>query len=188
MQAGRHSDNVTVTKILAEKTNSKDRRVMLELLQNGENFIHNKMVLAAWEGELIPVRRPPAATSANDFMPCQTCLGLFATEDLHRHAAYHCVPGAEEEASSSVHTGELRMESSILKGEGISSLKEVLLIVSKMKQDHVTMVIKHDMLIVELGDNLARKCAALDDQKRHHYVSQKMCECAKLLIDFRETG
>ncbi|KAJ8018984.1 hypothetical protein HOLleu_42703 [Holothuria leucospilota] len=145
------------------------------------NFLHNKLVIASQCGEIIPVRRPIEKVSPEDYGPCPTCLGYFLREELRRHATQSCLGGDGGRPSKA----DLKMESEIMQGLYAPHLKDVLPIIEKMRQDKITLVAKKDKLVMQLGENLARRCCGMDSQKCRHYVSQKMRESARLLMNFR---
>ena len=64
---------------------SKDRKGLLEQLQNKGDFKHNTKVLEEGKGELVTWKQPSGKASVSDYLPCQYCYGMFAKKDLWRH-------------------------------------------------------------------------------------------------------
>ena len=68
---------------------SKEKKRHLEKLRLLGNYHHNMSVLETGEGDLIVIRRPSPgeACTADDFQPCQYCLGFIRRQDLWKHVA-----------------------------------------------------------------------------------------------------
>eukprot|EP00057_Strongylocentrotus_purpuratus_P015041 XP_011669515.1 PREDICTED: uncharacterized protein LOC100890715 isoform X2 [Strongylocentrotus purpuratus] len=180
-----HCDETEVAHIAALPRNSKERQIEFELLRNKGNYYHNIKVLNTSEGELILVRRPGDKDifDQEDYGPCPYCLGFFKRNDLWKHTKYLCHGKDCEETTISA--GQIKLESDLLldKGSGASAyVKEVL---ATMKDDDITMIVKNDPLIIQLGNREGRKCTGVDSQKRKHYVSQEMRRVGRLLQNLR---
>lgn len=180
-----HCDETEVAQIAALPRNSKERQIKFELLRNKGNYYHNIKVLNTSEGELILVRRPGDKDifDQEDYGPCPYCLGFFKRNDLWKHTKYLCHGKDCEETTISA--GQIKLESDLLldKGSGASAyVKEVL---ATMKDDDITMIVKNDPLIIQLGNREGRKCPGVDSQKRKHYVSQEMRRVGRLLQNLR---
>ncbi|KAJ8050051.1 hypothetical protein HOLleu_03094 [Holothuria leucospilota] len=180
-----HGDEVDVARLAAMNKKSQARSDGLDLLRNKGNFYYNKKVLAAGRGELIVSRRPPAQASATDYGPCPTCLGYFLKTDLWKHSHYHCVV-QKDLGSARKGSKDIRVESELLEGVPQHDKKFIQEVTKHMRPDNISFITKRDKLILNLGQNLIRKCVGMDPVKRRNYVSQKMRESARLLIQLRQ--
>lgn len=180
-----HADEIDVARLLAMKKGSEERKNAFQLLPNKGNYYHNKRVFASDYGEIIPVRRPSNPCDAHDFVPCPSCLGYFPREELRKHVVHSCI--GRDLKSLRPTSFEIRMQSDIVSEIYSQNLKHVPKLIQTMRQDSLTMVIKHDDLIRQLGENFLTKLTTMDDTRKHHYVGQKMRESARLLVQFRKT-
>ena len=137
----RHSNEVDVAKMMAKPIHTKERKQMLQLIMYKGNYYHNKMVIAARDGEIIPVRKPcNPRIKADEYGPCPMCLGYFLKTDLWKHNAYHCI-GLESTGKCRQGKSEILMQSELLQ-EVYPKFKSVLEVVKKMRADNITMIVK----------------------------------------------
>ena len=76
---------------LRKLKNPKRAKSLAELRKLG-NFNHNIKILKEKTGEIIVCKRPTMETSYDLFLPCSSCLGFYAYDDLWRHQC----PGKKE--------------------------------------------------------------------------------------------
>lgn len=73
-----HKNETEVAKALSFPKGSKERRINLDLLRNKGNCEHNRKVLKAGKGVLVPRQQPKAKTvDVKDYNHCLNCQGLF---------------------------------------------------------------------------------------------------------------
>ena len=130
----------------------KERKVSLELLRSRGDFYHNIKVLQTG-GELKVFRRPLESerVSASSYTPCTSCLGFFLKSELWRHNQ-NCVanPDTTRKGRKLIH------ESSILLHGGCGAKNQSLWnnVISTMKNDDITNIVKKDDLILSFGSFL----------------------------------
>ena len=67
-------------------------------MRNYGNFIHNAEVLREGKGTLIVVYRPAYKADAMDYLPCTSCFGYFAQDDLWKHKCTQATDCEEKDA------------------------------------------------------------------------------------------
>ena len=85
----KHKNECDVKVAVEFPIGSKEKKRHLEKLRLLGNYHHNMSVLETGEGDLIVIRRPSPgeACTADDFPPCQHCLGFIRRQDLWKHVA-----------------------------------------------------------------------------------------------------
>ena len=81
----KHGDEVLVARALSFPKKSVDRKRLLDDLRKRGDFQRNKNVVANGNGNLIPVRRPPASADPSNNLPCSFCFGLYKRHCLWKH-------------------------------------------------------------------------------------------------------
>ena len=147
----RHKNEIEVAKYLVEK-DPKVKRNILTRLRNLGSHKHNMEVIRERKGELLVVYRPSEPTQWSDYSPCPYCYGYYASSVLWKHAK-RCN-----------FTPELRKHGKILENSRIllpcaednisDGLRKILL---TMKDDTVSLIVKNDSLIRQLGQKLSSK-------------------------------
>jgi len=186
----KHKTEISVAKIMALPLGSKDRKKNLEILRNKGNFFHNKEVIDRGQGVMLLVRRPPEGKDVDidAYAPCNLCLGFYSKSELYKHQLYSCP--ALEKKPSGLGSKDIKFSSDNLLGKVDSSNSLEKHVFPVMIHDDVTMVVKNDPMIRELGLSWFEKTSNMDPAKRNHYASQKMREVGRLLQCLRslETG
>nr|XP_022307366.1 uncharacterized protein LOC111113406 [Crassostrea virginica] len=132
-------------------------------------------VIRERKGELLVVYRPSEPTQWSDYSPCPYCYGYYASSVLWKHAK-RCN-----------FTPELRKHGKILENSRIllpcaednisDGLRKILL---TMKDDTVSLIVKNDSLIRQLGQKLSSKHG--NNKESYHYIRNSLREMGRLLI------
>ncbi|XP_056001324.1 uncharacterized protein LOC125677270 [Ostrea edulis] len=178
---GVHSNETDVQHIKSHPLKSTNRKLALMKLRNSGDFQHNYEVLRTRHGTLVTFTRNWNETSADQFLPCQYCLGFFLKSSLWRHTK-NCpfAPERKEKYRKVSSQSMLLLPTSTDVSEG---LREKVL--SRMSADEISIAARNDPIIVRVGETLYQKHGHLTHL--YTYVSQKMRELGRLLILLRET-
>ena len=173
-----HDHELKVARILALKKGSKERKLGWERIQNLGDFNHNIAVLQANHGELIVKRRSVNRDRPDDFLPCEFCYGFFCASLLWQHQkSCHCNSASHENRKpySVIAASRVLLEStnSYASETRDPHLEEIL---SSMRRDQLSLIVKGDKIILTLGSVLVRKLSTA----KCHLISQKMRELARL--------
>ena len=175
-----HSTEDEVQQILTSEQTGKN--CAINKLRMLGDYFHNVQVLSQKSGQLIVVRRPSANTASfNDFLPCVGCKGFFLRKELWRHCK-----------NCDLRKTSLQQPEKACQKEGLMLISPVLYTAAKvdpalaavlatMTSDHVSLVAKNDCIILTFGSLLAQNCTA----NQYGYVSQRMRQLARLLIELR---
>jgi hypothetical protein len=184
-----HVAEFDVAKALSYPKKSKERKRLLKIISNKGNFHHNMAVYKQRSGTLIPNRRPSARVAAgdiSDYIPCSTCYGTYSRHLMWKHKK-ECVAMRESNENSCLQTqgrGHVRVQARcaalIPVADGISKDFERK-ILNTMIPDDISLVVRNDKLITHYGVKLFDTYGHQND--RHQYISQKLRELARLLID-----
>jgi len=164
---------------------TEQKRGINKLRMSGD-YYHNLQVLSQKCGQLIVVRRPSGNKTASyaDFLPCSGCKGFFLRTEMWRHCK-NC---------------EFRQNS--LQQSEVSCQKEGLMLIApfwytattvspplaavlaSMELDNISLAAKNDSIILNYGAFVSQNCTA----SQHTYVSQRMRQLARLLIELRDAN
>jgi hypothetical protein len=168
------------------------RKATFDFLRNHAIFRHNTRVLERGSGELIVRRRSTSVRKAQDYLPCPYCLEFLVTDELWRHCQ-RCPlspkPGDSQtlaEDDDSLHTKRERglIAASRILLEGACSQTTTCTtefnenILSRLRRDYVSRVIRSDELILQFGQSLYRKLGT----HRATDICQRMRQLARLVI------
>ena len=182
-----HSNETDVARILALTKKSKERKHMWASLVNKGNFNHNYEVIKKGRGVIIAKYCPRKGVEKDTsmYLPCSLCLGIYSKNDLWRHQKT-CTANCKRE--------NIESESKRLRGKPIQDGKLLLPpkgteqfyehILSKMRDDEVKKIVESDQLIMNFGEKLFEKVGTKVHQ--HQYVSQRLRELARLILEMRE--
>ena len=141
---------------VVEFTCCKDDKLRIALmgrLRNLGNHLRNKRVLQAGEGTFIVsyIPRSVSSDSKNEtcYLPCVYCLGYYAKATLWKHSS-RCLLRKEENVINQQQARHAYQGRMLLASE-LHSGSQVRKLISKMKDDWITCVIKGDSLINRLG-------------------------------------
>lgn len=172
--ASRHKNEIEVAKYLAEK-DSRVKRDMLTRLRNIGSHKHNLEVIREKKGEIMVVYRPSETTHWSEYSPCPFCYGYYAANVLWKHVK-RCNFAPELRKH-----GKILENSRILLPCGENSVSDGLRkILLTMKDDAVSLVVKNDTLIRQLGQKLSSKHG--NNKENYHYIRNTLREMGRLLI------
>ncbi|XP_068746319.1 uncharacterized protein [Montipora capricornis] len=181
----KHMTEKEVAIALSFNKGSPSRKKHLEKLRLLGNYHHNLTVMETGKGELIVYRRPTSGKGCNpsDFLPCNFCLGFIKRQELWKHVKSCKFKPDENEVPK---YQKVQEKAKLLLFPAICSDSSNVLsnLFAAMKSDEVTLVARNDWLIKELGVLLIEK----HGDKQNHFVSQKMRELARLLLQLRTTS
>ena len=173
----KHKEEKEVAVALSFRKKSKERKKELTRLRLKGDYHHNMNTLETGEGELVVVRRPgqDVRCNAEDFLPCEFCLGFIRRRDLWKHQL------ACEFKSKTEHSGkkqQVQRKAKLLIASAITGSNNERLnkIISAMKYDSISDIVKKDKLIKDLGGLLIQKYGL-----KRGDVSQKMRELGRLV-------
>ena len=180
-----HKDEPQVKEWLATK-DPKKRAKCLTLMRNHGNFLHKGKVLEEGKGTLIVVYRPSFKADARDYLPCTTCYGYFAKNDLWKHKCCQATDetdGPDEEPRKKKRRTGLTKASKMMlpTTPGVSERTHEIL--ANMIDDNIARVVRSDRLIKLFGEKLTLKHGHSRDQEG--YIRQRLCEVARMLLEHR---
>jgi hypothetical protein len=182
----KHHDVAEVQRLIVEENKSnrtekqkEKTKAEWQVIKNKGNHVHNKMVAAIEEGELVLARtgtdKMMSHFSYQEYGPCPQCFLWLKEEALQRHAKPCVVSKIEESDDDSMAEHEqddkteqkdkaaklstLIMESRIITGqmsEGPNRLKTEVF--ATMRRDATTTIAQNDALIKDLGEQWLSKC------------------------------
>ena len=178
----KHKNEIDVGRIFAYPKSSKQRRQLWGELVNKGNFSHNFNVLQSGKGTIIPkYRSGKTETKINNLLPCQYCRGMYRRKELWRHQkSCKKTKPTFVTALGPVASGKRLLPPSCGSQEFHDN------IISNMKNDDITVAVLSDDCIKEFGISLYNKQG--HQKYRHVYISQKMRELGRLLLEARKQG
>ena len=177
-----HNNKMDVAKALSFPKGSKERKRQLDYILKKGNYAHNATVMETGKGQLVPCKRPPKLAQGVEYMHCAYCQGLFSRKNLWRHIRI-C---ALKPATQTPKPGQNRVQALCTYTGPVPSHMSKLLwkVVSVMNPDPVTDIIKHDRVIMEVGQHLLSKGGAT--AKNEQCVREKMRELGRLVVSARK--
>lgn len=176
----KHKFEIEVQKLSSLTKGSLERKRCIEKLRKAGNYAHNNKVLRANSGQIIPVKRAASSKTVENYYPCHKCFGLYLKRQLWRH---ECNFKAVNDGPKL--QGRLQTYNSLLLDVPNTASQELRdNIISKMKPDLITLIIKNDPLILLFGTKLFNKLGHLRHLWSH--ISQKMREIARLVQAVRK--
>ena len=184
----RHLDSVHRLEpdvVLLRCKSGKSRKQQLCKLRNLGNHLHNSDVLRKGEGTLIVAYRPSNADeNPNLYGPCPHCYGYYVRRDLWKHKCPFRPDASTSGNGTSKRLGRVAMQSDLLKPSPITVSSQMKTILGSMKKDNVSMAVKTDKLIQELGLREFMKVG--HDPAQHNYARTKLREISRLLLQLRK--
>ena len=164
--------------VAAASANSIGRTLRLQKIVNQGLYKHNVEVLRNRDGVLIVGRSPKAKHTCDDFLPCEFCLHFFIKRELYRHSIRCKFRQADGPTTGFIRSGRSLLEGAL--EDTTSHIDKSLMdtVISKMRSDKLTAVVKGDTLILKFGLMLLRKLG----RKRAADISARMRELARLLM------
>lgn len=171
----KHKDEDYVIEYM-EADNKDTKNKILQKIRNIGSHLHNRKVLTSGNGQLY-VRYRPSKPGAGieEFSPCPYCLGYFRTKELWRHKCQY-----KPEKGGMMRIG---VASKLLLPNQPGTSDHLHTILSTMRSDPVSRIVKSDDTIRLFGEKLCNKHAHDSDQ--HNYIRQKLRELARLVEELR---
>ncbi|XP_048847978.1 uncharacterized protein LOC125718284 isoform X3 [Brienomyrus brachyistius] len=170
-----HSNEADVAHALSFRKGSNSRRKLLEQLRSKGDYCHNIRVLKEGCGELVTWKQPSTSASANDYLPCQHCLGFVLKKDLWKH---ECSCRLKVESMSCIKKQVQAASVFLLPLQDDEDDEEYKKILLKMQPDDISNHARSDALICKYGKMLY--VHSQDAQRA--YIGQKMRQLARLVM------
>lgn len=176
-----HSEESAVFEAFSFPKGSKKRKLHLDYLRNQGNFAHNAVVIKKGEGELVPSKQPTLEAKGDDYMHCAYCKGLFMRRLLWRHIKV-CSFCTEERMSK---RGKNKVQALCSFAEPTPSnvSQQLWKVLSAMQCDQITVAVKNDSCILQMGEHLLNKKGTSAASQTH--TRQNLRELGRLLITAR---
>jgi hypothetical protein len=177
-----HSTEDEVQQIMTVRVGEQKPRIN-KLRMLGDYF-HNVQVLSQKSGQLIVVRRPSGkkTVSYEDFLPCLGCKGFFFRKEMWRHCkTCEFRHKSLQQPETSCQKEGLMLIAPVWYTAGTVS-PTLAAVLSSMESDNISLAAKNDIIILNYGGFVAQNCTA----SQYTYVSQRMRQLARLLIQLRD--
>ena len=176
-----HYDEKEVEELVKFPKKSKEKNKRLEYLKNRGAYEHNMKVIASGFGDFIVRRRPTDDDVSYElYKPCPHCWAFLTKKELTTHGNKGCsFRGLDKVKKKKLHQ---ESDSLLLRNKGLSA--EMASLITNLKDDEVTAIVKKDETMMLLGQMMFDK---FNDTKRHEYhIRERLRELGKLLIKLRE--
>ena len=182
-----HKEEREVVEIASETTLSVRKKLLLKIRNLG-NHAHNCQVLREGHGVLIVAYRPNQKVSPDAYGPCIHCFAYHVRTDLWRHQC-PLKPARPQQTDGAGRmlrrvSGRVASASDLLKPPPSGITFQLNQVLSAMKRDEVSLVVRNDTLIVGLAK---REYAKLGhDVDQHGYIRNRIRELGRLVIQLRK--
>ncbi|KAG6455752.1 hypothetical protein O3G_MSEX009375 [Manduca sexta] len=169
------------------KIRKQKRQAITDKLRNQGNFIHNSKVSFDRDGEssLLPIKRNnnQGTSSPSSYATCKICLGTFKRTTFFRHFK-KCNNNDDANKLPSLKRKSLYNNSITIIPNTTNTSGELRdKILSHLRSDEISLVIKNDSLITAYGARLLKKKKELRSRKQ---ICSKMRDLATLLTMMRK--
>ena len=153
-----HSKETLVAEALAiPKEELKQRRRKWQHITNLGNHAHNIEVHQCEKQDLVVRKRPRdnrvGKHTVNDYVPCSQCLGYFHRLSLWKHKlSCPCVKDTHQFTNNPVRNGRLLIPTEFNVTFQVSN------ILQDMKRDQVSLIVRNDRDILQVGGHVFSKC------------------------------
>ncbi|KAJ8306755.1 hypothetical protein KUTeg_015692, partial [Tegillarca granosa] len=146
------------------------------------NFAYNVNVLEKGNGTLIPTKRPKKGENVEAcvYSPCEYCFGFFVSSELWKHHK-KCLVKPE---GKTLKDKCIKARSALLLPMMAECSQELKSVLANMNDDNVTETVRKDTLILKYGEKIMK---VGNEQHNKHFISQKMRELGRLLIEIKKT-
>ena len=156
--------------VAAATANLVRKNECLRNIANQGIYKHNIEVLRQNDGILMVARAPATRRTAADFLPCEFCLQFFVKRELYRHCTECKFRMPDAPIDGFVASGRNLLDGSINGNSNIGAeLAEQ--VISRMRIDKVTSIVKTDTLILQLGEQWRRNVSPWDGSSRPTFKS-----------------
>lgn len=176
-----HSKEREIAFIMSLNKNTKERKTLLQELQNRGTFIRNKKIIKEGEGLIIPKRRlhGELRKKLEDYSPCTHCFQMFSKTYLHRHVKKCSF--IQTKTDSVIKRNRSLIANSVLMlpiGQTVSNRFKTC-ILSKMMDDEVFKIIRSDQLILLFGEAEFKRLG--HDERYHRNITDRCRELGRLV-------
>ena len=177
-----HQNEEEVVKLKALEDDKEKERILLTKLRNIGNYLHNKKVMKDGKGELNVRYRPKQSETekVDTYGACPYCYGYYKIKYLWRHRC----PLKPEVPKQPGKKQRIASKSRIITPQiGVSSGSILQSVISRMRMDEVSRIIKSDKTIMALAEKL---CSHLsEDIDEHTETRQSLRRMGRLLRQLR---
>ena len=160
------------------KEAKKSRAILETTLLNASTFLHNRHVMQSKIGILCPVRLPDAdeALDEDNFVFCPNCNGLYKDGKNYRlHVNTNCKLKTRDPEQDAINMKRQKLSRPALKFDR-DRTEEMNQVLSQMHIDDEYRIIKHDKLILYVGqlylDRKARRDSSDHVRSRMRYLAR----------------
>lgn len=152
---------------------------MLRIVYHGI-FNHNVAVLKEKAGVFYVARSSDKSHYVEDYLPCCHCQQFIIKRELYRHCR-RCKLRSDDQPRHYAADGRLILDGALLANRSVpkSFTSQVL---TRMRDDTLTKVVKNDISIMKFGASLLRKLGP----KRANDIAQRMRQLARLNVKLAE--
>jgi len=166
---------------LAVKAREKgDNMPMKRIIAYGV-FNHNMDVLKKGEGIFMVCRSSNVIHYVEDYLPCKFCQGFCIKRELYRHCQ-RCNLREDGGGNKYIMDGRLMLDGALM-AESIVSKELHSKVISRMRYDKLTKVIKNNSGIMKFGLSLLQKLGP----KRANDIAQRMRQVARIGVRLVKT-
>lgn len=171
--------SVDVAQVLALPKYSKERKKMLNKLQNQWNYKHNTDVLKSGTGFLKIRRKSNKKYDPKQYVHYMYCQAMYLRRDLWRHVR-KCLSKPAEANAGPGRTRVLSLATMSESAQCQQISKGVWKLLTAMKDDDVSAAVCSDFCILQLEQSLFNKHG--QDPTKYEYIRQKLREVGRLLL------
>ncbi|XP_053301945.1 uncharacterized protein LOC128460698 isoform X3 [Pleuronectes platessa] len=177
-----HKTHAEIVHAFSLPEHSKERKKLIEKMRNKGNFRHNATVLQEGTGQLKVKKKTKAKVVAGNFIHCMYCQGMYIRKELWRHVRRcPCKPEDLDEEPGRTKVLGLAGAQQSMSCQQIPS--GVWKLISVMRQDEVTSVVRNDFSIIQFAQSLYNRHG--HDPTKYEYIRQKLREIGRLLLCLR---
>lgn len=180
----KHKDEIDVAKVLILPKKSYERRKAWEKLVNEGDFAHNYNVLEKGDGQIIPKYRCSNREKSIKLIPCTVCHGMYRKNELWQHFK-KCSSSLNSKDNEKINVGPVAGGKKLMPKCCSSEIFHVN-IIDKMRDDSIKAAVLSDPSIIKIGMNMYADHGI--QNHRHVYISNKMREMGRLLIELKKNG
>ena len=174
-----HSSEDRVARLmsLAPKAQKKEKDKGFKLLRLEGDMEANRISLKNGSGYVVVVRKSAKLEDTENYTPCSKCNGVFKSRLLSRHMS---TCGASESRNLNLRTSRMLLEHSLSADSKLHDVRSY--VVTRMKIDELTNVVKNDEGLLMYGQKLYEK----GGDAAFNEISSKLRGMARLLLKYRD--
>lgn len=179
LESKEHENEDEVMQLKAEQDQKKQDALVIKLRNLG-NFLHNSKVVKEGKGQIAVKYRPKENEDTDNYGPCPHCYGYYKRRSLWRHKC----PFKPESPKGIRKKQRIAYQSRQIQPQPTASSGSIVTkVLSRMRADAVSRVIKSDATITTLAQKL---CTGLgEDEDQYTTTRQNLRRMGRLLIQLR---